>query len=174
MGMAGTKSIVWYTETQKSVVAQSLQCMTIDWMVGVRSWQRQRIFILVSASRPALGPTQPPIQWVTGALFLGVNCGRDVMLTTHPLLVPRLRKCRSYIASLTQSASMACNGTNSFLTCSQTPWTMSFFYSETPHFKPMHYSFILIITFLDNTLKYKGYSAVRKQRLPEFGLLLIL
>jgi hypothetical protein len=58
--------------------------------------QRQTIFPLTSASRPALGPTQPPIQWVPGALSPGVKRGRDVMLTAHPLLVPRLRKSRSY------------------------------------------------------------------------------
>jgi hypothetical protein len=31
------------------------------------------MFLLTTESRPALGPTQPPIQWVTGALSLGVK-----------------------------------------------------------------------------------------------------
>jgi hypothetical protein len=30
-------------------------------------------FLFATASRPALGLTQPPIQWVRGALFLGVK-----------------------------------------------------------------------------------------------------
>jgi hypothetical protein len=43
--------------------------------------------------------TQPPAQWVPGALSPGVKRGRGVMLTTHPLLVPRFRKSRSYTSS---------------------------------------------------------------------------
>jgi hypothetical protein len=58
--------------------------------------QRKRIFSLPSASRPALGPTLPSYTTVTEVLSPGVKRGRGVMLTTHPLLVPRLRKSRSY------------------------------------------------------------------------------
>jgi len=36
-------------------------------------------------SRPALGPTQPPVQMGTGC-FPGVKCGWGVLLTTHPFL----------------------------------------------------------------------------------------
>jgi len=38
-------------------------------------------------SRTALGPTQPPVQWVPG-LSTGVKSGRGVTLTPHPILVP--------------------------------------------------------------------------------------
>ena len=34
-------------------------------------------------SIPALGPTQPPVQWVL-VLSPGVKSGRGVMLTSHP------------------------------------------------------------------------------------------
>jgi hypothetical protein len=39
-----------------------------------------------------MGPNQPPIQWVPGALSLGQN-GQGVKLTTHLHLVPRSRMC---------------------------------------------------------------------------------
>jgi hypothetical protein len=46
---------------------------------GIESWWGK----IFSLSRPALGPTQPPVQWVPG-LSQGVKYGRSVLLTTHP------------------------------------------------------------------------------------------
>jgi hypothetical protein len=46
-------------------------------------------------SRPALGPTQPSVQWAPGVLSPGVKRGLGVTLTTHPHLVPRSRMSRS-------------------------------------------------------------------------------
>jgi hypothetical protein len=53
-----------------------------------------------SASKPALGPAQPPVQWVPGVLSPVVKRDRGVMLTTHPHLVPRLRMSRNHTSSL--------------------------------------------------------------------------
>jgi hypothetical protein len=68
-------------------------------LTGFNTRQRQRIFPLNSASRPALGPTQPPIKWVPVVLSPGVKRCRGVMLTTHPHLVPRLSMSRNYTSS---------------------------------------------------------------------------
>jgi hypothetical protein len=44
---------------------------------GITQWYSARqglgIFLFTTVPRPALGPTQPPIQWVPGALSLGVK-----------------------------------------------------------------------------------------------------
>jgi hypothetical protein len=68
-------------------IAQSVYCLTTDWMIGRPVFdlrQRQRIFPLASLSRPALKPTQSPVQWVPGVLFPGVKRGRGVTLITQP------------------------------------------------------------------------------------------
>jgi hypothetical protein len=45
-------------------------------IIGVLGFDSRRglgIFLFTTASRTALGPTQPPIQWIPGALSLGAN-----------------------------------------------------------------------------------------------------
>jgi hypothetical protein len=74
----------------------------------------ERIFPLASVSRPALGHTEPPLQWVPGIFSPGLKRGRGVTLTTHPHLELRSRMSRSYTSS-PPSASMACSGIASAL-----------------------------------------------------------
>jgi len=51
-------------------------CWAMDWTIrvlGFDSWQGLGICLFTTASRTDLGSTQPPIQWVPGALSLGVK-----------------------------------------------------------------------------------------------------
>jgi hypothetical protein len=41
--------------------------------LGFESRQGVGLYLFTTQSRPALGPNQPPIQWVPEALFLGVK-----------------------------------------------------------------------------------------------------
>jgi hypothetical protein len=62
-------------------------------MIGVLVFDSRRelgIFVFTTVSRTTLGPTQSPIQWVPGALSLGV-CDQDVKLTAHLRILPRSR-----------------------------------------------------------------------------------
>jgi hypothetical protein len=48
----------------------------MSWTIGVLGFDflgGLGIFLFTTAFRTALGPTQPPIQWVLGALSLGVK-----------------------------------------------------------------------------------------------------
>jgi hypothetical protein len=68
-------------------------------------------FPLSSVSRPALRPTQPPVQWVPGFVSPGVKRGLGVTLTIHPHLVPRSWMSRSY------TSSSPCDSTSVFWDC---------------------------------------------------------
>jgi hypothetical protein len=45
----------------------------MGWTVGVGFPAKARDYLHYTVSRPALGPTQHPIQWILGALSLGVK-----------------------------------------------------------------------------------------------------
>jgi hypothetical protein len=81
--------IVW-RKSCKQVGALKFKNWTTGWP-GFDPRQRQRIFPIASVSRPALGLTQPPTQWVPG-----VKHGWGVMLISHLYLVIRSRMSRSY------------------------------------------------------------------------------
>jgi hypothetical protein len=60
----------------KSVNTMSVERWAADWMIGVLGFDFRRglgIFLFTTASRTALVPNQPPIQWVPGALCLGAE-----------------------------------------------------------------------------------------------------
>jgi hypothetical protein len=70
-------------------VSQSIQRLATGWTVrGIESrWGRD----FSHTSRPVLGPTQTPVQWVLGKV------AGALVLTTHPLLAPRLRMSRAIL-----------------------------------------------------------------------------
>jgi hypothetical protein len=74
--------LIWVGTGVGAGLAQSVQCLTTGWTTGRSGFdprQGQRIFPLSSVSRPALGPTQPPVQWVPGVLSPGIRArpGRE-------------------------------------------------------------------------------------------------
>jgi hypothetical protein len=70
----------------------------------------ERIFLVASVSRPSLGPTQSPLQWILVVISPGLKRGRGVTLTSRPHLVPGSRMSRNY-NSYPSSALAACSGT---------------------------------------------------------------
>jgi hypothetical protein len=58
------------------VIAQTVLRWATGWTIGVLGFDSQRglgIFLFTIASGTAPGPTQPPVQWVSGTLSLGVK-----------------------------------------------------------------------------------------------------
>jgi hypothetical protein len=83
------------------VIAQSVWRWAAGWTIGVLGFDSRRglgIFLFTTASGMVLGPAQPPIRWVPGALSLGVK-RPGVKLTTHLLLAPRSKNEWSYTAT---------------------------------------------------------------------------
>jgi hypothetical protein len=71
---------------------EHLSGTALDYGLGDRGFESRQglgIFLLTTASRTALGPTQPPIQWIPGAFSMGVKqLGRESDYSP-PRLVPR-------------------------------------------------------------------------------------
>jgi hypothetical protein len=85
--------------------------LTTRWTSGRSGFdprQGQRVFPLASVSRPALGPTQPPVHWVPGGPFPG---GKSAAGAWCWPLTPRGREWVRAIPPLPPSVSTACSGT---------------------------------------------------------------
>jgi hypothetical protein len=53
---------------------EQLSAISLDYGLNARRFESRQelgIFLFTTASRPSLGPTQPPIHWVSGDLSLG-------------------------------------------------------------------------------------------------------
>jgi len=67
------------TLREGSVQLQVSYC-SMGWTIGILgfdSWWGLGIFLFTTASKTALGPTHPPIQWLPGTLSLGVKRPRS-------------------------------------------------------------------------------------------------
>jgi len=61
-------------------------------MIGVRIPVGLGIFLFDTVSRPALEPIQPPIEWVSGVLSLGVN-RPDREADNSPTTSAKVKEC---------------------------------------------------------------------------------
>jgi hypothetical protein len=63
-------------EAVRAMIAQSVQRWATSWTIGVLGFDSRRglgIFLYTTASRTVLVPAQPPMEWVLGALSLGLK-----------------------------------------------------------------------------------------------------
>jgi hypothetical protein len=96
-----------YSHKSKSAIAQSV-CSTRlrAGRSGFNFRRGLRIFLFTTASRPAQGHTHPPIQWVPGALSLGVKRPRQVDHSTPSSA--EVKECVDLMPPLPQYVFMAC------------------------------------------------------------------
>jgi hypothetical protein len=74
------------------MLARKIIFRATGWTIGVRFPAGPGIFLFTTASRTALGPAQPPIQWVLGVLSLGVKRpGREA--DHSPLSSAEVKEC---------------------------------------------------------------------------------
>jgi hypothetical protein len=78
---------IYESQEPDSLVSIATDYRPEDQMIRVQIPAGAGNFSLTTASRPALGPTQPPLQWAPEALSLGVKWP-GMKLITH-FLVPR-------------------------------------------------------------------------------------
>ena len=86
---------VYFTASAWAGIAQSIQQLIMSWMVWGSNPGGRGGF--PNQSIPALGPPQPPIQWVP-VLSRGYR-GPGMALTTYPHLVPRSKKDQNYTSA---------------------------------------------------------------------------
>jgi hypothetical protein len=60
-----------------------------NWGIGFDSGQQQEILLFFTESRLPMGPKQPLVQWILGALYLGLS-GWGMKLTTYLHILLRL------------------------------------------------------------------------------------
>jgi hypothetical protein len=67
---------VHFCRNRQSITKYARNYFCTGWTIGILGFDSRRglgIILFTTASRTALGPTQPPTQWVRGALSLGVK-----------------------------------------------------------------------------------------------------
>jgi hypothetical protein len=73
-GHVADKICVYYTSLES--LDSSVGGWATGWTIGVLGFDSRRglgIFLFTTVYRTALGPTQPPVQWLPGDLSLGVK-----------------------------------------------------------------------------------------------------